>query len=398
MTTSGEYSIEYTNLDIITEAYEILQATGAGEPLSGQLYAQGLRSLNQMIKLWEAQGIHLWANQEYTLFLAVGQERYDLTDPSTRVVNGFDWSSTTLAADAVATNTDITLESVEGLALGYPIGILNDDNDLQWSVVEAIADPVVSLRDALTVDASSGRRVRFYAPADRVASTAAVAGAVTDQTLELASVEGFEPDFTVQISQDDGTVLHTTINSVDFDANTITFDDALTAIVTIGNDVVAYSSEQNFTPFSRIPDTDSVRRHSGESSDYEIPIVMASREDYFMLPNKNQEGTPIQAYYDRQEPIGQFFFWNSPNTALEYINFTGERNLQVMVDPDDTFDFPEEWYLAITYNLAKLLIPKVGCSAQRRAEVRGDAQSYLDQVLAFDSDIYPVRMQMEEHG
>ena len=395
MTTSGVYYYDLTLNDILQETGEILQVTGDGEDLDGPLAVTAKNFLNRMLKFWEAQGIHLWTYTEYTLFFQVGQAAYDFRDSDTRLVNSF--ASTTLAADAIATDTVITLASVDDVNLGTVIGIMDDSNDLFWTVVEAIDGTDVTLRDALEAASSTNNIVRVYEPADRAETTAAAAAVATDTNLQLASIAGATEGYVIQVTQDDGSVLHATILNVDDETDIVTLDTALTAAVTIGNAVVMYSSEQNFTPLSRIL-PDMVRRHSGENSDYEIPIEFDSRKDYFELPNKKQVGTPIQAYYSRQEPQGIMYFWNVPSTAIEYCNFSGERQIQIMTDVDDTFDLPSEWYDAIVYNLAKRLMHRTGCSAQRRAEIRADAKEYLDTVLAFDTAVYPIRLRPKRYG
>jgi hypothetical protein len=140
-----------------------------------------------------------------------------------------------------------------------------------------------------------------------------------------------------------------------------------------------------------------VRRR--ESTDYEIPIVFQSRKDYFDLPNKNQNGTPIQAYYDRQEPQGVMYVWNPPGNATSIINFTYERQMMVFDnDPTQTFDLPSDWFDAITYNLAKRLMLKVGCSQERKADIKEGAEEYLDNALAMDQGVYPIRLKPQKYG
>jgi len=402
MTTnlSGVFELDLTAEDIITESYSVLQAEGQGETLDGNLFTTARKSLNRMLKLWQGQGIHLWTYKEYTLFFVKGQAKYDLTINTganlVRVVD--DFTSTTLGATASVGATSVSVASATGMTLGQAIAVMDDENELFWTVIESITGLAIGIRDALALTSSANNVVRFYDTANLVASTAAAGQVATDTEVQLASSVGFAAGYTIQITQDDATVLHTTINSIDFDTDIATLNAALTDAVTIGNDIVAYSGEQNFTPFTRIPEQDAVRRHAGESSDYEIPIVFQSREDYFNLPNKDQQGTVIQAYYDRQEPIGVWYLWNTPSTAVEYLNYTAERQIQIIVNAEDTFDLPTIWYDAVVYQLAKRLIHKVGCSAARRAEIREDAQDYLNQALAFDSAVYPIRLKPEKYG
>ncbi len=403
---SGQYDFNLTLNSIILEALEILQAVGTGETIDGNNYNTAVRSLNMLLKLWEAQGIHLWTYEEFTLFLKVGQRIYDIRDPSTVVVDGERWKSVQLTADAAAAADSITVADASELELGNAIGILKDDNDLFWTVVERIVGNVVQLRTPLDGAASSGRFARYYATRGQGGTTLAAGAVATDQIVTVASIVGLEPGQQFGVTDDTGDVFWTTINSIDADTDQVTLNDQLTATSSIGNAVIFYTSAQNYTPFSRIPDKDAVRRHSGETSDYEIPIVHQSREEYMQLPNKQQRGTVIQTYYDRQEPAGKWYVWNAPATAVEYINFTAEREIQIMTDPQQTFDLPQEWYLAVSYNLAKLLIPKIGCSAERRLLIMGDgtpnneglAGEYLNQALAFDTAIYGIRLVPQQYG
>jgi len=350
MATSGSYNLDLTFNDILQEAYELLQAVGSGEDLSGTLTTQALNSLNSLLKAWEAQGIHLWTQEEYTLFLVKGQAVYDFRLAATRLVNEF--QSTALSADEAIGQTVLGVTSSANMVLGQPIGVIDENNELFWSIIEAIPDATsVTLKDALTVAAASGAIVRHYSPTDPVNTTLAAGAVATDTTVELATVVGMSVDNIIGITDDTGAVLWTTIQAIDTDTNIVTLNDAITATSSIGVDVITYKSTQNFIPVSRIT---SVRRHAGENSDYEIPIVNGSRADYFDLPNKDQSGTPIQSYYSRQEPQGVMYLWNAPSSAVDYINFTAERQMQIMSgDGNETFDLPSEWFDALTYQLAK---------------------------------------------
>ncbi len=395
MTTSNEYNLDLTLNDIIQEAYEILQATGDGEDLGGTMTTQARNSINLLLKLWEAQGIHLWTYTEYSLFFVKGQAQYDFTNAATRLVNAF--QSTTLGAAEAIGQDEWTVASTANMSAGQAIGVIDENSELFWTVIERIIDATtVQVRDALTVAASSGAIVRHYDTANLGATTISVNEAGGQTVLDVASTLGMDTGYTIGILQNDNSVHFSTINSVDADNDQVTINTALASDADLGQAIFFFSSEQNFIPLSRILD---VRRHSGESSDYEIPIVFRSRKDYFDLPNKDQQGTPIQAYYSRQEPQGIMYVWNTPSTAIEYMNFTAERQIQIMeATPTQTFDLPSEWFMALVYNLAKLLAHKVGCSAQRKVEIRQDAQMYLDQALGFDQAVYGIRLNPQRYG
>lgn len=174
-------------------------------------------------------------------------------------------------------------------------------------------------------------------------------------------------------------------------ANEVTLNDALTDTANSGSFVRNYRDE--FVPVKRVLD---VRRKEG--TDYEIPIIFESRKDYFNLPNKEQLGTPIQAYYQRGRDGGTMFLWSNPSSSIPIINFTYERSMQIITKGEDTLDFPEEWQEAFIANLAVKLIPKFGASVELAQELKAWARESLDLALMFDTAVYPVEMDMEQYG
>jgi hypothetical protein len=331
--------------------------------------------------------------------LKLGQRIYDFNLEATRVVDGESWYSTTITAAAAVSATSIAVTATTNMVTGQAIGLLSSDNDIYWNIIERIDGLTVHLRNALTVSMDSGAYVRFYDTKSLGRTTLDALEAIGQTELSVTSTAGMAANYQIGILADDNSVHWTTINSIDVDAGTVTVNDATTVASASGNAVVFYESEQNYVPISRIASTEAMRRHSGEASDYEIPIELCSRQEYMQLPNKSQQGTVIQTYFSQQQPQGKLYCWNAPSSAVEYINFTAEREIQIIVDSDNTFDLPVEWYDALTYQLAKRLIPKIGCSPERVQLIRGDAQDYLDHVLSFDNDIYGVTFVPElDHG
>ncbi len=282
-----------------------------GETLTADFYTRATKSLNVMLKTWEAQGIHLWTMQEGVLFLRVAQSEYPFGDSSTKIANTYYETESSVAV--VAGSVVIPVESTVGIANGYNVGVVNSDNDLQWSTV------------------------------------------------------------------------------VSFVANTsITLNDPLLVGINV-NAVVYYYSTTDFKPCLRVLD---VRRK--ESDDYEVPINLISRQEYFSLPNKNSQGYPVQAYYSREEPDGIMYIWNAPSSSVPVIRFTYERKLQIMTQAEQTFDVPEYWYEAIIYNLASRLAITYGCAPTRLQLIAGMARQTLSDALGYDTDLYPIKLTMNQ--
>jgi hypothetical protein len=311
MATSGEYDLSLTLSDVSERAYAALQIGQDGETLSGSFYNMARDFINLMIKGWENQGIRLWTMKEGTLFLQVGQSVYPFGDASTHLANDY-YTTETTAAAAIGASV-LLVDDTTGFVNGQPIGVVNEDNDLEWFTISSF---------------------------------------VANTSVTLSG--------TLDVAVEDGAVVYTYANT--------------------------------FVPVLRVLD---VRRK--QLTDYEIPMNFVSREEYMSLPNKDQPGTAIQAYYSRQIPYGTMYVWNAPSSAVPVIRFTYERKTQIMVDADDTFDLPEEWLEAIIWNLAKRLKSIYGCSQKRAMEIDMMAKETLDNALGFDTDIYPITLNLQRH-
>jgi len=310
MTVSGIFALDLTLNEILIDAFDRLQIGADGETLDGDMFDRGRLAANLLLKHWEQQGIHLWTYTEGTLFIQKGQASYDFA--TANLANTFFETTTTVAA--LETDTAITVDDTTDMVVADNIGIILEDNSIQFTTVSSLPGAgVVNLDAALTQDVNSG--------------------------------------------------------------------------------VVVYNYRGTFIPVKRIL---NVRRR--ETNNYEIPIIFESRQDYFDLPNKENEGTPIQAYYTRQRDNGVMFLWNTPSSAVPVINFTYERSLQIFDTLTDTFDFPEEWHEAFISNVAVKLIPKYGASQALAAELKQEAAEALAMALSFDSAVYPIEMDMQEYG
>lgn len=401
---SGQYRLDLTLNDVIEEALDILQAVGDGEPISGASKNRAIRSVNTMLKLWESQGIHLWTLTEGSLFMRVGQAIYDFDNTGkdgadtdfTHLANEF--TQTALTTDLTAATNVVTLDDVSALEPGDLVGVvISSGDDLEWqrAIDVDTGTNIVTTESAFVAGTNGGSIVYTYHYDESTAATAPQVA--TDTELTPADISIFNIGDAILIELDTvGTSERNEVTAVG--ATAITLLTGLTDAVSIGNNIVNLEHRNEpFKPIKRIPDTPAAVRRR-ESNDYEIPIVFQSRDDYFGLPNKNQQGTPIQAYYSRQQPAGIMYLWNPPISSRPIINFTYERELQIFTDVEQTFDLPEDWFDAVTYNLAVRLIPKFGCSPARVPLIKADAQSYLDSALAFDQAVYPIRLMPQKYG
>ncbi len=213
------------------------------------------------------------------------------------------------------------------------------------------------IRDSLAADAPSG------------------SGSVTVEDGTL-----FSDGDTFNIVLDDNSLFRTTINGAPV-GDVITLTDVTTGDSSTGKAVYAYND--TFVPVSRVLD---IRRV--DSTTYEVPMNMEPRERYFEQPNKTSLGVPVIAYYSRQIPQGTMRIWSAPNDSTTYINFTYERKIQIITALTDDVDYPQYWIPAITANLAKKMMPKIGVSASGAKFITQEARDTLDQALGYDNAIY----------
>jgi hypothetical protein len=201
----------------------------------------------------------------------------------------------------------------------------------------------------------------------------------------------------IGIIQNDNNLFWTTVDGTP-SSLTVRVDDAIPLSTLSGafvrNYRAASATSPELIPISRVI---NVRRQ--ETTDYEIPIIFKSRATYFNLPNKTQKGTPIQAYYSRQDVAGEtsgiMYLWSSPISSVPVINFTYERKIQLVLDADDTLDIPDYALEAFAYHLAVRLIPKYGASQAHAMFVRAEADRLMNDMLTFDSELYPIEIEFE---
>jgi hypothetical protein len=163
MATSGVYSFSMTATEIIRDALEHLGVIDPEQPLKASDAASMLRSLEGMIRSFQAEGIGLWLNQNVSIFLPKSDQSVLLgptggnASPASGVV------STTLLADAAAGAAAIDVSSITGLANAMYIGIELDSGSMQWTTINgAPVGDTVALSAVLTGAASAGNAVFAY--------------------------------------------------------------------------------------------------------------------------------------------------------------------------------------------------------------------------------------------
>lgn len=161
MATSGSIDFIVTRDEIITEALEIMGVLGEGESPNADQITSLSRTLNMMIKNWQADGLNLFAIKRQFLFLEKGVQEFLLGVNTTA-----HWADTftqtfTSGVTAQGLNT-VTLTDATGVSDGDFIG-LAAGTDVFWTTVSgAPVGNVVTLTDNLTFAIPDAAIVYFY--------------------------------------------------------------------------------------------------------------------------------------------------------------------------------------------------------------------------------------------
>ncbi len=164
MATSGSSNYTKTRNEMIYDAYAILGVYGVGRTISAEDMAFATRRLNEMVKTFQADGLHLWAKEEAYLFLADGTSEYTLSvdSSSARACYRSDAVITELTSAAAASATTLSLVST-GMTVGDFIGVVLDDDTTHWTTIATIPGATsVTITLALASAAAANNNVYTF--------------------------------------------------------------------------------------------------------------------------------------------------------------------------------------------------------------------------------------------
>jgi len=208
-------------------------------------------------------------------------------------------------------------------------------------------------------------------------TTTSAVSSSTDTTITVTSISNMVSGDYIGIKLDDGTMQWTTINGTP-SGSTVTLTDALTDDVSSGVTVYFYTSKAN----RPMKISNSMITNSIDNND--TPIWTMSRQEYIELPNKTNDGSTNQIYYDPQVGTGKLFVWPETDSVDKYLTLWVQRTLEDFDAANDDADFPQEWYLTLSFNLAALSCTKYGVPRFERSYIREMAMMYLDLARSFD--------------
>ncbi len=161
MSTSASINYSTSASEIITEALELLGVLGEGQTYTSDQYTSSSRTLNMMIKTWQASGLNLFAVKKSYLFFNIGQKEYTLNSTTTdHWTDSFE--QTTTSAAATSGDNSIEVTSASGLSTTMKIGIQTSGTEVYWDTIASISGSTIGLTGTLPADVASGYVVYAY--------------------------------------------------------------------------------------------------------------------------------------------------------------------------------------------------------------------------------------------
>ncbi len=205
-------------------------------------------------------------------------------------------------------------------------------------------------------------------------------------TLTVDSITGIADEDNIGIQLDDGTMQWTTVNGTP-SGSSVVIDTALTDDAADNNVVFAYTTLGS-RPMKVIYNQASTRKYDSAGSFTDITVDVIAREEYNYLSNKESSGQVNQIYYDPQITTGKLYVWPQTNRVSDLVKLWVVRTLSDLDEVTDDIEFPQEWYLPLSFLLAKWSLTKYGVRGDRANRIERLADEALEEVLGWDSEDY----------
>ena len=336
MTTSGVIQGKIPISQLIQEAFDICQVGVEEESVDAEDYQRALRSANFMLRSWQAQGFHLWQYQELVLFLDIGRGEYPFNSDTVNVYRRDLFISAPTVTDAAEGTNDLVVK-MENLVDcdGIEYDTTTDNNLIGWNC---------------------------WAPNGNTMFKSIIITAITNDPGEI----DIALDTNLPMDYNSGSVFYIFPPS--------------------------WLVPKLVPTVERILD---VRRIQGflTTGEVETPIKFDSHQEFHRLPNRNTQGAPNVATFDRLKNNGCLKIWQTAADETTYqMALTAERTFEGFENTDDTADFPQYWQDAFVYNLAKRLSIKFRVPPQVYALINEQALETLNQALEYDNANYDLNV------
>lgn len=161
MAVSGSFDFTQNRMQMITDAFVEAGVLRPDETPEADESVYAANTLNRMLKSWMADGLHVWAHREATLFLELDKTNYKLGPSGDHCTESF--TETAIATAGSSSDVQLTVDSTTGMTASDYIGVEVDDGTMHWSTISSVdSATLVTIADALDDDAAVDNVVYFY--------------------------------------------------------------------------------------------------------------------------------------------------------------------------------------------------------------------------------------------
>lgn len=188
-----------------------------------------------------------------------------------------------------------------------------------------------------------------HASATTVSTTLTANAATSATSLAVASITGIVSGDNIGVVLDSGSIHWTTVNGAP-SGTTVVITTGLASAAASGKAVYTYTTKMR-RPISIISAT--LRSSSNIDSPMEPMLVT----DYEAISNKTADGTPYFYYYEAQLANGVIYLDIEPSDVTSRIKLVYLSAIEDFDAAADTPDYPQEWFRALSAQLAIDLCP-----------------------------------------
>lgn len=138
MATSGEHILSVNAQQIVKSALSKLGHQDAAQNIDGHDWEDSLLMLNMMIKMWEADDLHVWKMEDIILFLEKDKHEYSLGPAGDHAT--LTKIQTAIKTAASENDTSIDVDATASFSASDNIGVKVDDGSMHWTTVSSITD------------------------------------------------------------------------------------------------------------------------------------------------------------------------------------------------------------------------------------------------------------------
>ena len=163
MATSGSTNYTQTRDNIVNDAFALIGYVEDDIQNEDNNFAR--RMLNDLVKEWQTDGLHLWSKTEGVLLTTLYTQKYDLdgTSAGAKFCKASDFVHTQLGAAEALGQTVITVDSTAGMTAADVVGIVQDDETTHWTTIVSVDDSTtITITAATTVAAAVNNNVYTF--------------------------------------------------------------------------------------------------------------------------------------------------------------------------------------------------------------------------------------------